>query len=548
MSKREKVLAVAVPPWPERRRQIEAEPLPANVPALLREAAAAKPDHVAIDFFETPERLTYSQLEARVRQLAAGLASLGVGQGTHVAVMLPNVSAFPVTWLAIATLGAVMVPVNGAYTPREVAYVTGDAEATWLVIEEGYLPTFEAIEARPERLVESRIVVLGRPRPGQKSWQDVLALGMTAPPPPECPATLDDLLNIQYTSGTTGFPKGCMLTHRYWLTIGKVNARRDGRVYERILASTPYFYMDPQWLTLMAFYQRGTVYVAKRQSASRFMQWVREHRINFTLFPEVAFKQPPHPLDTQNEIVRVNAYGLNKANHAALEERFDFICREAFGMTEIGSGMFVPMEATDMVGSGTCGTVVPFRETKVVDDEGNEVPPGVEGELLVRGPGILLGYWRKPEATAAAIDRDGWFRTGDVFRKDERGFHFIVGRKKDMIRRAGENIAAGEVEAVLRTLPQIAEAAAVPVPDDMRKEEVKVYLVLQPGLSRDDATPAAVIAHCERNLAKFKVPRYVAYVDALPKTASGKIAKHVLTKDVADLRKDSFDRVDAVWR
>jgi acyl-coenzyme A synthetase/AMP-(fatty) acid ligase len=339
-----------------------------------------------------------------------------------------------------------------------------------------------------------------------------------------------------------------MLTHRYWLTIGKVNARRDGRVYERILASTPYFYMDPQWLTLMAFYQRGTVYVAKRQSASRFMQWVREHRINFTLFPEVAFKQPPHPLDTQNEIVRVNAYGLNKANHAALEARFDFVCREAFGMTEIGSGMFVPMEATDMVGSGTCGTVVPFRETKVVDDAGNEVPPGIEGELLVRGPGILLGYWRKPEATAAAIDKDGWFRTGDVFRKDARGFHFIVGRKKDMIRRAGENIAAGEVEAVLRTLPQIAEAAAVPVPDDTRKEEVKVYLVLQPGLSREDAAPAAVIAHCERNLAKFKVPRYVAYVDALPKTASGKIAKHVLTKDVADLRKDSFDRVDAVWR
>jgi crotonobetaine/carnitine-CoA ligase len=547
MSKREKMLSVAVPSWSERRRQIEAEPLPANVPALMREAAAAKPDHVAIDFFETPERLTYRELDSRVRQLAAGLSALGVGRGTHIAVMLPNISAFPVTWLAIATLGAVMIPVNGAYTPREVSYVTGDAEASWLIIDEAYLPTFEAMEARPERLIDTHVIVLGKPRPGQKNWQDVLALGMTSPPVPESPAARDDLLNIQYTSGTTGFPKGCMLTHRYWLTIGKVNARRDGRVYERILASTPYFYMDPQWLTLMAFYQRGTVYVAKRQSASRFMQWVREHRINFTLFPEVAFKQPPHPLDTQNEIVRVNAYGLNKANHAALEERFDFVCREAFGMTEIGSGMFVPMEATDMVGSGTCGLVVPFRETKVVDDAGNEVPAGVEGELLVRGPGILLGYYRKPEATAEAL-KDGWFRTGDVFRKDERGFHFIVGRKKDMIRRAGENIAAGEVEAVLRTLPQIAEAAAVPVPDDTRKEEVKVYLVLQPGLTRDDAMPAAVIAHCERNLAKFKVPRYVAYVDALPKTASGKIAKHVLTKDVTDLRKDSYDRVDAVWR
>jgi acyl-CoA synthetase (AMP-forming)/AMP-acid ligase II len=548
MSKRARVLAAAVPPWPERRRRIEAETLPANVPALLHEAAAEKPDHVAIDFFESDERYTYGALAARVRQLAAGLAAIGVSRGTHVAVMLPNVAAFPTTWLALATLGAVMVPVNGAYTPREVEYVTTDAEASFIVIDDSFLPSFEAMENRPARLVDAHVVVLGTPRPGQLSWQDVLARGADAPAAPECPAALDDLLNIQYTSGTTGFPKGCMLTHRYWLTIGKVNARRDGRVYERILAATPYFYMDPQWLTLMAFYQRGTVYVAKRQSATRFMQWVHTHRINFTLFPEVAFKQPPDPLDRENEIVRVNAYGLNKANHAALEERFDFVCREAFGMTEIGSGMFVPMEATDMVGSGTCGVVVPFRETKVVDDAGNEVPPGVEGELLVRGPGILRGYYRKPEATAAAIDAQGWFRTGDVFRKDANGFHFIVGRKKDMIRRAGENIAAGEVEAVLRTLPQIAEAAAVPVPDDLRKEEVKVYLVLQPGLERAQCAPEAVIAHCERNLAKFKVPRYVAYVESLPKTASGKIAKHVLVKGVEDLRSDSFDRVDGVWR
>ncbi|MBL8698107.1 MAG: acyl--CoA ligase [Alphaproteobacteria bacterium] len=548
MSKREKILAVAVPPWPERRRRIEAEPLPANVPALLRETAAAKPDHVALDFFEAGDTLTYRQLEARVAALAAGLAAHGATKGTHVAVMLPNVIAFPITWLAIATLGAVMVPVNGAYTPREVTYVTEDSEASLLIIDEGFLPTLDALERRPDRLPDERVIVLGTPRAGQHAWQTVLDDGAKRSAPPPCPAGHDDLLNIQYTSGTTGFPKGCMLTHRYWLTIGKVNARRDGRVYERILAATPFFYMDPQWLMLMAFYQRGTLYVARRQSASRFMQWVREHRINFTLFPEVAFKQPPHPLDTQNEIVRVNAYGLNKANHAALEERFDFVCREAFGMTEIGSGMFVPMEATDMVGSGTCGTVVPFRETKVVDDDGNEVPPGVEGELLVRGPGILLGYWRKPEATAAAIDKQGWFRTGDVFRKDARGFHFIVGRKKDMIRRAGENIAAGEVEAVLRTMPQVAEAAAVPVPDDQRKEEVKVYLVLQPGVTRDQAPPEAVLAHCERNLAKFKVPRYVAYIGALPKTASGKIAKHVLVKDVPDLRKDSFDRVDGVWR
>jgi crotonobetaine/carnitine-CoA ligase len=527
MSKRERILSAAVPSWAERRSRIEAEPLPENLPALLRAVAAERPDHVALDFFEDAERLTYRALATRVSEFAAGLAAQGVGQGTHVAVMLPNVSAFPVTWLALATLGAVMVPVNGAYTPREIAYVVGDAEASMIVIDEAFLPSFEAMEDRPARLPDARVVVLGTPRPGQLSWADLRARGAASPPPP-CPAGRDDLLNIQYTSGTTGFPKGCMLTHRYWLTIGKVNARRDGRIYERILAATPFFYMDPQWLMVMAFFQGGTLFVARRQSASRFMDWVRTH-------------------DRDNEIVRVNAYGLNKANHAAIEERFDMVCREAFGMTEIGSGMFVPIEAADMVGSGTCGVPVPFRETKVVDDAGNEVAAGEEGELLVRGPGILLGYYRKPEATAEAL-RDGWFRTGDIFRKDARGFHFIVGRKKDMIRRAGENIAAGEVEAVLRTMPEIAEAAAVPVPDEQRREEVKVYVVLQPGVTPDALPPAAILAHCARNLAKFKVPRYVAYAQSLPKTASGKNAKHVLVKDVADLRVGAYDRVDDLWR
>jgi crotonobetaine/carnitine-CoA ligase len=161
-------------------------------------------------------------------------------------------------------------------------------------------------------------------------------------------------MNIQYTSGTTGFPKGCMLSHRYWLTIGKVNAKRDGRTYKKILAATPFYYMDPQWLLMMSFYQRATLFVALRQSASRFMEWVRTYGIQFCLFPEVVFKEPPSPLDRDNEIIRVNVYGLHKENHAALEERFDFVVREAFGMTEVGSGLFMPIEAVDMVSSGSC--------------------------------------------------------------------------------------------------------------------------------------------------------------------------------------------------
>lgn len=541
---REKVLAEKVPPVEERRRQIESEPLPENLGALLDEAAAAVPDEPALVFFDSDETIAYAALREKVNRLANGLRSIGVRKGTHLGVMLPNVAEFPITWLAIARIGAVMIPVNARYTGRELHYVLDDGEADFLVIDEAFLPAYDEVAARLPRLGPGRVVARGTPRAGERSWSSLLD-GQDAEFSGDAPA-LDDLLNIQYTSGTTGFPKGCMLTQRYWLTIGKVNARRDGRVYKRILAATPFFYMDPQWLMLMAFYQRATLYVAVRQSASRFMEWLRRYRINFTLFPELVYKQPATPRDADNEIIRVNMYGVRKEFHADIERRFDFVAREAFGMTEIGSGLFMPIEATDMVGSGSCGIPAPFRECRIADMDGNTLPQGEVGELLVRGPGILLGYYRKPEATAAAFHGD-WFRTGDLFRQDERGYYYIVGRVKDMIRRAGENIAAREVEAVLCQLPEIAEAAAVPVPDDTRGEEVKAYIVLRPGLTPRDVPPERVIEHCSAGLASFKVPRYLEYRASLPKTPSEKIAKHVLKSESPDLRRGSWDRLESRW-
>jgi crotonobetaine/carnitine-CoA ligase len=215
-------------------------------------------------------------------------------------------------------------------------------------------------------------------------------------------------------------------------------------------------------------------------------------------------------------------------------------------MTEIGSGLSMPMEAEDMVGSGACGIPAPFREARIADPDGKTVAPGEIGELLVRGRSILLGYYKNPEATAAAFHGE-WFRTGDLFQQDENGYYRIVGRVKDMIRRAGENIAAREVEAVIVAMPEIAEAAALPVKDDTRGEEIKVYVGLLPGARPVDELLPTLIQHCQENLAPFKVPRYYAFVDKLPRTVSDKVAKAKIIAETPDLRIGSYDRVAESW-
>jgi crotonobetaine/carnitine-CoA ligase len=206
----------------------------------------------------------------------------------------------------------------------------------------------------------------------------------------------------------------------------------------------------------------------------------------------------------------------------------------------------MPIQAVDMIGSGSCGKAGPFRQARIVGDDGKPVAQGETGELQMRGPGMLQGYYKNPEATKAAFDGD-WFRTGDLFRQDERGYYYIVGRVKDMVRRAGENIAAREVEAVITGLPQIVEVGVIPVPDETRGEEVKACVVLQPGLTREDVPPRMIVEHCAARLAAFKVPRYIAYVAELPKTPSGKIAKGTLKAMSADPKSGSYDRVQEKW-
>ena len=213
-------------------------------------------------------------------------------------------------------------------------------------------------------------------------------------------------------------------------------------------------------------------------------------------------------------------------------------------MTEIGPGMFVELEEDHMTGSGSVGKPPEFRQTRIVDVKGNDVKQGEIGQLLIKGPGMFKGYYKKLDATAEAFEGE-WFRTGDLFRQDENGYYYIVGRKKDMIRRSGDNISASEVENVLISHPKILSAAVVPVPDESRGEEVKAYIAPVQGETPESIPPEDIIAYCLDRIAEFKVPRYIEYVEEFQRTPSGKIQKHVLISKKEALTSGCYDRIAA---
>ena len=524
----------------------------ATLGALLEQTATRHPDRVAWRFIEREESVTFAELLRYVNAAASGLRALGVVKGDHVAVMSTNRLAFLGAWLALARLGAVTVAVNTRYTPREVEYLVRDSEAGYLLVEARFLPVVEAIPSWPTLSSRERVMVIdesGEPDQSTRvghDWQALVGSGDAAARFDEDVGP-DDLVNIQYTSGTTGFPKGCMLTHRYWISSAEVTGCSLDFPLERVIYNQNFFYMDGPFLATMCLSAGATFFVVTTPSASKFIGWARELAIQYCFFFEALYKTDEAPDDCDNQFELIQTFGFNRNNHTDLERRFGSVAREAFGMTECGAGLQMPSAVTDMVGSGSCGVPVAHREATIMDDAGTPVGAGEVGELWLRGPGIMLGYYNNPEATAEVFSGE-WFRTGDLFRQDERGYYYIVGRKKDMVRRNAENIACREVEEVLRALPLVREAAVVAVPDDAVGEEVKAYLQLQEGLDARDLSPEQVIAHCRERLASFKVPRYVEYRTSFPMTDSARVEKRKVTAESEDLRLNSYDRVEGGWR
>lgn len=529
-------------------RRSNALELPATISEMVEQAARRFGDAQAVCFFEDDRCLSFRELDLQVKRLAHSLHGIGVKHGSHVAVMLPNRIEFPLVWLALARLGAVMTPVITRLTPREIEFVLTDADISHLIMDQQYRPVLESISGGGACPPANRTVVVGgQALDGQHEFDSLLEAGRADFVPDRRPAP-SDLLSIQYTSGTTGMPKGVMLSHHFWVQAGCAPIVMWGLQDVRsILSDHPFYYIDPQWMLVAGLYIGARVDFSKGMSVSRFMGWVRDRRSELAWFPDPLLKTPLSESDRVHSVKLFLAYHFSSEMILEATRRYGTRFREAYGMTEIAMGLGVPWEIDDVAIIGTCGLPGPWRECRIVDEAGHDVASGSTGELWVRGSGICAGYYKRPEANAAAFV-DGWFRTGDLFTQDANGYYRIVGRLKDMIKRSGENIAASEVERVLLELDAVIDAAVVPVPDSQRDEEVKAYLRLRDGLTPKDLPPLAVLEHCRSRLASFKLPRYLAYVDSLPYTASEKVAKSKLTAGCADLRTDAYDAVEGIWR
>ncbi|SCB55966.1 crotonobetaine/carnitine-CoA ligase [Bradyrhizobium shewense] len=502
---------------------------------------------IAIDVFERGERATYSETDRSSNKCAHALRACGVRKGDRIGVLLPNRIEFPIVWFAIAKLGAVMVPINMRYTPREMEYVLSDTQAKFAVVDESVRSVFLAMEPWPQDLAKDGLIFVGQLSSETATTLDELLKSVDDTLVEE-DVRPDDLLNIQYTSGTTGFPKGCMLTHDYWAVRSYQGACGDGRPYQRYLSAQPFFYADPQEHLLKSYRQGGTFYLAPSMSSTRFIGWVKQHRIEWCFFPEPIARQA-EALDEDGSstcLQKSLTWGCSPDTVRKLRKRFRMRTQDAYGMTEIGFGTQMPNDLDDMADLGSVGIRAPFRHVRLMNDDGTPSAIGEAGELWVSGRGILKGYWNRREANAALFEGE-WFKTGDLLRRDEAGLHWLVGRTQEIIRRSGESIAAREVEAVIREIPEIADVAAIPVRDSKRGQEVKVYVELREGLTPADLSVDRILEHARANLAVFKVPRYIAFVPMLRRTSSSNTLIKRELMAVSDPLAGAYDTEKKRW-
>ena len=514
---------------------------------FLRESAALFPDRAAIIYQdpadrEEPVTLTYRQLDDESSRFASGLMSLGVNKGDRVAYYIQNSPELVAGFYGILKAGAIPVPCNVMYRPEELAYQLNDSGAHVLLCEAELYPT--AREVGPNTPVTHVIVAGGRVDDHVVYWDELVS--STEPAKSLPPVDPDaDLALLPYTGGTTGVPKGAMLTHAN-LVANAIQFRdwfgyeRDGEVF---VATLPLFHIGGiAGVMSVPVASGGTIVLFRRFNAERVLRAIQDYRASrFLGVPTMYIALLNHEEARSYDLSslrpsRTSAAPLPKA----VKEAFDTLVGhevlvEGYGLTE--TSPLTHANPVDGAVGGSIGVPLPDTEARVFDpDDGvEEVPQGEIGELALRGPQIMKGYWNRPQETAEAI-REGWFFTGDLAYMDERGYFYIVDRKKDVINAAGFKVWPREVEEVLYQHPSVRVAAVLGIPDEYRGETVRAVISLKEGHSFDseDVARQDILAYCQTHLASYKIPRIVDFRDELPVSAAGKVLRRVMREESAE--------------
>jgi crotonobetaine/carnitine-CoA ligase len=478
---------------------------------------------------------SWGRFEIAIEQAACTLAGWGLGKGTRLAVMAPNSDAYVLLFFALARIGAILVPVNPELGVTEAGYILHHAEVG-------------AIACTSNTLSVARQACQGMANPPQFMLIDGSSEGVPtlqglvqSTPPGSLPGDVgpEDICLILYTSGTTGFPKGVMHSQRNFVLAGEGFVERMYlQPEDRLLCILPLFHINALFYSLGGTVAAGaSIVLAPRFSASGF--WLLAAKSGATevnilaAVGSILARRPRSEFVPGHRLRKVYGAPITPESAEAFRSEFGVpTLIEGYGMTEIPGACNNPFLGPQKLGSIGRPALhpdhrFPFAELRVADEEGRDVPDGKTGELLARTPILMKGYYRDPEQSAAAF-RDGWFMTGDLVQRDRDGFYYFVARKKDIIRRRGENIAGAELDRVVGLHPGVTEAAAIAVPAELGEDEILVAVVAKPGAI---LTAGDIAQWCAERLAPAKVPRYVAFVDSLPHTPTHRVAKFPLKND-----------------
>ncbi|MFF8931756.1 4-coumarate--CoA ligase family protein [Streptomyces longwoodensis] len=477
--------------------------------------------------------LTYDQVDRFHRRVAAALAEAGVRKGDVLALHSPNTVAFPLAFYAATRAGASVTTVHPLCTPEEFAKQLGDSGARWIVTVSPLLATARRAAELAGGVEE---VFVCDSAPGHRSLIDMLA--SRAPEPRPDIDSVEDVAALPYSSGTTGVPKGVMLTHRQIATnLAQLEPAVPAGPDDRILAVLPFFHIYGLTALMNAPLRKGaTVVVLPRFELEAFLAAIQTHRITgLYVAPPIVLALAKHPAVARYDLSSLRyvisaAAPLDADLAAACAQRLGLPpVGQAYGMTELSPGTHVvPLDAMEEAPPGTVGKLIAGTEMRVVslDDPGKDLGVGEAGEILIRGPQVMKGYLGRPDATEAMIDRDGWLHTGDVGHVDRDGWLFVVDRVKELIKYKGFQVAPAELEALLLTHPGIADAAVIGAHDDDRNEVPHAFVVRQPTAA--DLSAGEVMMYVAERVAPYKRVRRVTFIDAVPRAVSGKILRRQL--------------------